>query len=261
MNNCTIFVSSSDAYADIWKLFFDLFKMYWPEYNGKIVLNTQALDYSCDGLDIECTKVGYHSGFGRTFRAGLDCVKTDNVLLMMIDYIFMGNVNHQKMEEYYDAFSAFGLDSLCLEYQNYQNVSRTVHPELLYVSPPAPHVMFSYQIAFWKKQILNEMALPHESPWMSEWFGSLRAEKMKIKLACLSKGTLWPIPYDLRGCLHQGKWLKESVIFLKSINYHIDYNKRGYYGGEYNSWKYRIMAKKMIWETGLRGSYWDLLFR
>ncbi len=261
MKNCTILVSSSDSYADIWDLFFDLFKKYYPEYKGEIVLNTEKLDYSRPDLNIRCTKVGKLGSFGKVLRAGLDSVTSENVLLIMIDYIFMGKVDHQKVEEYYHFFCENNLDSLCLEYQGYPNVTLTKHPELVNVIPPAPHVMFSYQIAFWTKAMLREMALPHENPWMSEWYGSKRAEKMRIKLVSAKNGILYPIPYDLRGCLHQGKWLDNAVEFLHSIDYIINFDQRGYYVDGYNTFIFRVRLKLKIWSTGLRGSYLDLILR
>lgn len=262
MNNCTVFISSSDSYADIWDLFFDLFKKYWPEYDGEIVLNTEKLDYSREDMNIRCTKVGKLGSFGKVFRTGLDTINTDNILLIMIDYIFMGKVNHQKIEDYFKFFINNSLDSLCLVHQRYPNVKNTKYPELLFVQPPAPNIMFSYQIAFWKKDILYQMALPHENPWMSEWFGSLRAEKMNIRLACLNKNSSKPISYDLRGCLHQGKWLDNAVDFLKEINYKkINYKNRGYYTNEYNTLKLRLKVKYMLWSTGLKGSFLDLRMR
>jgi hypothetical protein len=261
MCSYTIFISSSDSYSDIWNLFFDLFKKYWPEYEGEIVLNTEKLDYTRSDLNIRCTKVGKLGSFGKVFRAGLDQVHTDHLLLIMIDYLFMGSVNHQKVEEYFQYFLSHKLDSLCLVHQGYPNVTNANHSDLLNVIPPAPHIMFSYQIAFWKKTMLYEMALPHENPWMSEWFGTQRAEKMKIRVVCPKKEIEWPIQYDLKGCLHQGKWLYNAVQFLKTIGYSVDFDKRGYYIDGYNSLNFRVKLKLKIWSTGLKGSYWDLILR
>ncbi|MDB5121027.1 MAG: hypothetical protein JWN56_2245 [Sphingobacteriales bacterium] len=261
MNNCSIFVSSSDAYSDLWPVFFDLFKKYWPEYKGEIVLNTETLSYSHLDLNIRCTKVGKLGSFGKVLRAGLDSSTSENVLLVMIDYIFMGKVNHQKVEEYYQFFCENKLDSLCLVHQDYPNVTSATHPDLISVIPPAPHIMFSYQIAFWTKVMLREMALPHENPWMSEWYGSQRAEKIKIKLVCPKSEIRYPIPYDSRGCLHQGKWLDNAVQFLHSIDYSINFDRRGYYVDGYNTFTFRVRLKLKIWSTGLKGSYLDLLLR
>lgn len=261
MSKYPIFVSSSDDYSDLWPVFFDLFKKYWSEYEGEIVLNTETLSYSHSDLNIRCTKVGKLGSFGKVLRAGLDSVESENVLLIMIDYIFMGKVNHQKVEEYYQYFYENNLDSLCLEYQGYPNVTATNHRDLVNVIPPAPNVMFSYQIAFWTKAMLQEMALPHENPWMSEWYGSQRAEIMRIKLVCPKNGIQYPIPYDLKGCLHQGKWLDNAVEFLNSIDYPINFDKRGLYVDGYNTIIFRVKLKLKIWSTGLKGSYLDLFIR
>jgi hypothetical protein len=261
MNQFSIFISSADSYSDLWPVFFDLFKEYWPEYKGEIVLNTETLSYSHLDLNIRCTKVGKLNSFGKVFRAGLDKVDSENVLLIMIDYLFMGKVNHRKVEEYYQYFYENNLDSLCLEYQGYPNVTPTIHPDLVNVIPPAPNIMFSYQIAFWTKVMLREMALPHENPWMSEWYGSQRAGIMKIKLVCPRNGIQNPISYDLAGCLHQGKWLNTAIEFLNLIDYKINFDKRGYYRGEYNTFNFKARLKLKIWSTGLKGSYLDLLIR
>lgn len=254
--NFSIFVSSSDNYSDLWPLFFDLFKKYWPEYDSVIYLQTQEKEYSHHGLDIVCTKVGHLDGFGRTLRAGLDKVSNENILFIMIDYIFMGKVKHEYIKSCYDYFCSQELDSLCLIYQNYPHTIAMSNSDYLYVVPPAPYIMFSYQIAFWKKSMLREMALPHENPWMSEWYGSLRAEKMQIRLACVRAGKE-PIKYDGAGCLHQGKWLNNAIEFLNSIHYEFDFDKRGYYA-EDHSFLSRMKLKWMIYSTGLKGSWLDL---
>lgn len=69
VNECPIFVSSSDAYSDIWYPFFALFKREWPEYKGRIYLNTQGKRFSFPGLDIVCTNVPNGMRFGKTFKA------------------------------------------------------------------------------------------------------------------------------------------------------------------------------------------------
>ena len=258
MNNCPIFISSADSYSDLWPIFFDMFKKYWPEYNGIIYLNTEEKTYTTNGLNIICTQVGQNKFFGTTFRKGLDMIKSKNVLLMMIDYMFMGRVNDRKILEYYDFFVNEYLDSLCLTNQHYPNTKKTGHNELVMVLPPAPYVMFSYQIAFWKKSMLYQMALPQEDPWTSEWYGTLRAEKMHIKLASIADEKYNPIPYHLAGCLHKGKWLTEAIEHLKSINYNVDFDKRGYYHELPTSIKRRLIVKWKIVKVGLLGSYYDL---
>lgn len=261
MNKFSIFVSSADSYSDIWPVFFDLFKKYWPEYKGEIYLNTEGKIYSHPGLNIICTQVGIQKTFGITLRKGLGKIPTDNVLLVMIDYIFMGKVSSAKIDEYFNFFIKKDLDTLCLTKQGYPNIKQTDDLELVMVNAPAPFVMFSYQIAFWKKSMLYHMALPHENPWTSEWFGTKRAEKMKIKMAAISDEKYNPIPYNLAGCLHKGKWLDDAIEHLNIINYNVDFNIRGNFQEPERTLKNRIKIKWMFVKDGLKGSYYDLWFR
>mgnify|MGYP007101838325 CR=1 FL=1 len=263
MNTFSVFVSSSDSYSDLWDVFFDMFQRFWPEYKGKIYLQTEEKEYQHEGLNIICTKVGKRKCFGETFRAGLDSIEENNILLFMIDYLIMGKVDAEKIDEFYEHFICQQLDSLCLYPQCFPHYHSSSHHELLVAEAPAGKIMFGYQIAFWKKNVLYEMALPHENPWMSEWYGSMRAEKMGIILEFIRQKSAMPIPYDVRGCLHQGKWLENAVHFLKAQDYDIDFNKRGFYNDDqgYRSLKYRFHIKWVIWNTGLKGSYIDLLKR
>lgn len=265
MNNLTVFVSSADSYSDLWDVFFDLFYMNWPEFDGEIVLNTQDKTYSHPHLNVSCTNVGQLKGFGSTLRAGLDQVKTDNVLFVLIDHIFMGKVKAQLLEEYYDFFNKNELDTLCLKQLPFTHYEKTVNPNILMACPPYPvSLLFSYQIGIWKKSVLYEMALPHEDPWMSEWFGSLRAEKMKIRVGYMAKDDCLPFNVDGAGCIHRGYWLDNAIEYLNN-NYDkiIDYTKRGLYRDNpvYQSKSLRYQIKWSIWKTGLKGSYWDLLKR
>lgn len=259
MNNCTVFVSSADSYSDIWDLFFDIFKKSWPEFEGEIVLNTQEKEYSYPGLNIKCTRVGHLKGFGRTLRAGLDQVKTDNILFFLIDFLLMGKTNTIKLEEYYTYFVDNNLDALCLISQNLPNEICDDAPEISRYLPSF-HV-FNYQVAFWKKKMLKEMALPHENPWTSEWYGNKRALEAGLDIRCVNNKANNIFEYNYAGCLHRGKWMPDAVEYLTKHNYPVDFSKRGMYKNDYRSLKVRIALKlTFIWH-GLKGSYWHHIQR
>lgn len=261
MKNFAVFVSSSDSYSDIWNVFFDMFHKFWPEYKGKIYLQTQEKDYTHPELNIICTKVGRLKYFGETLRAGLDKIPEENILFIMIDYIFMKNVDNHRIMKYYQFFESHDVDSLRLIEEKFIHYIDTENPEIKQCLPPAPHRFFSYQIGFWKKTMLKEMALPHENPWSSEWYGDKRAHIIPLKLYSIKENVIPPISYDSRGCLHRGKWLDNAMSFLRSINYNVDFEKRGYYQNEYQSFRSRLQLSWMLKKDGIKGGYWDLIRR
>jgi len=250
----SVFVSSSDSYSDIWDVFFDMFQKYWPEYSGNIYLQTENMEYHHDDLNIICTKVGKHPAFGATLRAGLDKVPDNNVLFIMIDYLFMGKVNHEKVTDLYQYFCKNNLVSLCLKDQNLpsypcsdrQDVSRYMVSD---------HV-FNYQIAFWRKELLKEMALPHENPWTSEWYGNKRALKAKLDIRTINENACDVFVYNAAGCLHRGKWMNDAIAFLKEHHYTIDFDKRGVYEDDYKTVQTKFSIKKTMFLHGIKGSYW-----
>jgi hypothetical protein len=262
-----IFVSSADSYSDVWELFFTLFKKHWPEFTGTIYLNTQIKDYKHEGLNIICTQLGHLGSFGKEMRACLNKIDSDYVMIMLIDFIFMGKVNDEKIRDYFSFFKSSNLD--CLNFKSFSSINqqKSEHSDLKYVYPPAPHLFFNYQIAFWKKNILFEMVLPHENPWTSEWYGTMRAEKMNLRLAIVNSVPGSPIDYDESGCLSKGQWHPVAVKYLKENNFNIDFEKRGFSNfGSRNDNKMELLKnkfkiKKMIVQDGLKGSYLDLLFR
>lgn len=248
----SVFISSSDEYSDLWDLFFQLFKKYWPGYDGKIYLNTQITDYKVDGLNVIATKVGKGLPFGETFQRGLNKVDTDDVLLIMIDYLFMDKVEKENINNLYEWFKDNKLDSLRLKHHPYTHMQQ-IHNGVCAVRAPQ-FDMFSFQIAFWCKDVLRKMVLAHENPWAAEWYGTKRANLLNIRMHCVD-AAMEPITYLSEGALHKGKWVAPIVEFLKSQDIGVDYPRRGMFdpGLEINvRLKHRLVSKLKRSPSALR---------
>ena len=241
VNQCTVFVSSSDAYADIWPAFFTIFKREWPTFSGRIYLNTEQKIFKYDGLDIICTRVGRQRHFGETLRAGLDCVKESNtILFFMIDYFFEGKVNVEKLNLLYRRFQEDAVDALLLfpfKPKAFEPIDGL--PDCLHAIKPFCSICFSFQAAFWNKAVLRGLVADWEDPWNAEFYSFLR---MSLKRPCpkvwISQLNPMPIPYDGCGVLHGGgRWLESA---LKKINLNgipLDFGKRQYYTGGHENFR------------------------
>lgn len=252
-----IFLSSADSYSDLWPLFFDLFQMHWPEFDGTIYLNTEHLDFSREGLDIRCTKVGDLGRFGEVFRAGLDKVDSDRLMLFMIDYFIMDDVQTKTLADYFTFFESNNLDSLCLYTTPYRETRPLGFRDLEIAVPPTKD-MFSFQVAFWKKSSLREMVLPHETPWLAEWYGTERANRMGLRLA-FPKDTL-PVPYLPEGALHKGQWVEPMVDFLESRGIAADFSRRGFFQHRDPTLRERVKTRMKTFLPRVRSNL-DLVWR
>ena len=233
VNRCTVFVSSSDAYADRWPAFFSIFKREWPSFTGRIYLNTEQKSFTCDGLDIICTRVGRQRHFGETLHAGLDCVQDGNtILFFMIDYFFEGRVDVDKLNRLYRRFHEDSVDALFLMFQK-PKAAEPIEglPDCVHAIPPFNSICFSFQAAFWNKAKLHSLVASWEDPWNAEFYSFLR---MRFRRPCpkiwIYQSNALPILYDAAGVLHGGgRWLQSALkkIDLKGIG--LNLGKRQFY--------------------------------
>jgi hypothetical protein len=242
IDNLTTFVSSSDAYEDCWQPFFFLLKKHWPTCDLPIVLNTEGKRFAFPGLDITCTCAGRQQGFGETFRKGLEFVKTDNILLVMIDYFVMEDVNSDRLSAAYKTFIEEQLDALTLVQMTSITETVPLREGVRLVAGPGRD-RFSFQTALWRKESIKKYVLSHETPWMAECFGSQRYKYSKDRIAFLEEG-LEPIKYLHTGALHQGGWMREIVPFLEESGITLDWKKRGYYQRKKPSLLERVNSRR-----------------
>ena len=234
VNQCTVFVSSSDAYADLWPAFFAIFKREWPTFSGRIYLNTEQKTFKYEGLDIICTRVGRQRHFGETLRAGLDCVRESNaILFFMIDYLFEGKVDVEKLDLLYHRFHEDSVDVLFL-YPHTPKKFEPIEgvPECVRAIPPFnSSICFSFQAAFWNKAELHDLVAKWEDPWNAEYYSYLRLRYLR------PRPEIWfhhsspvPIPYDGCGVLHGGgRWLKSALDKIDLTGIDLDIGKREFF--------------------------------
>ncbi len=233
VDNCTVFVSSSDAYSDIWPAFFAIFKREWPSFAGVIYLNTEEKAFECEGLNIICTQVGKQRGFGKTLRAGLDKIReVDTILLFMIDFFFEGKVNVARLDLMYRKFVEEKADVLYLTPQNPCSPEAIEGlPSCVRAQTPFNSGYFAFQTAFWNKRTLHRLVRDWENPWHAEFYSFLRMRFMRpCPKVWMCRADAMPIPYDMAGVLHGGgRWLKPALAKIDFSGIAIDFSRRAFY--------------------------------
>jgi hypothetical protein len=236
INNLTVFISSCDSYADCWDPFFTLFKKYWPEWNGTIILSTEKLEYSFKGLNIKCPCVQKNfkhklTWSERTIKT-LELVNTSHILFLLEDYFFKAPVKNDEFNKVFQLVIKEDYTHLMLIGMPGEN-KQSKYNFLLERAQNAPYRL-SLQAGLWKKENLVSYLRPHESPWMAEIWGTKRAWGIQDSFYSMNPEYIqkqgYIINYFIRGGVTRGKWLPSIPSFFESQNItNIDYSVRGFF--------------------------------
>jgi len=228
-------VNTTDSFEDCWVPFFKLFKTHWPEYTGKIYLNTENKEYFHEGLNIISIKNKQTDNFwSQCLKKAMEYIEEDNLLYMQEDYFLHSSVNTSLLESYFKLFRVNDLDCLHLTDQCTNGPFRknTSIPGIWEIKEGAPYRL-STQAAFWKKDSLVKIIRHWESGWQFEHYGTKRSNDLLYKVSCVNqdkiiRGINEILPYVFTGVI-KGKWNYEIEPIFKQHNININFENRGFY--------------------------------
>lgn len=261
MSKYAILVNSCDAFSDCWDPFFKLFTIYWPDFKGKIYLNTEVKDFHYPGLQIISTKTYLTGGtsqvkelpWGERFKRALEMIDSDIILYLQEDYFLKDQVKNDIITDFVETIiSNPEVDCIHL-------TDQAAIPENKI--PPYPKLFelrfnqsyrISLQAALWKKEVLLQYVRPYESTWEFEEYGSKRADVLRhhfyvVDPNWVKLNEFEIIPYIFTG-ITRGRWNEEVIHLFDKVNIKMDYSLRGFM---------RDIPKKTLWQ---KLSYqWDKL--
>lgn len=237
--NFAVFVNTTDNFEDCWLPFFTLFKKYWPNYSGKIYLNTETKSYTFDGLNIVSIKNAQHiagkPNWPKSFLAALDYMEEDIILYLQEDYFFKNFVDNDFVKNTVDVMLADNTIS-CIHLTD----QATTGPFIEYA--PNNHYKLiaknaayriSCQAALWRKKELKKYIRTYETPWQFELIGTQRAKHLYndtfliINTQVYGIGKKEIVPYVFTGIV-KGKWKQEVVSLFDTHNINVNFSKRGF---------------------------------
>ena len=238
MYNYSIFVNTTDKFEDAWYPFFKLFAKYWPDYNGKIYLNTEYKTFQFPGLNIisirNCLahKDADTITWSQCLKRALEVIDTDVILYMQEDYFLNGIVKNDIVTGYVSKMTEYNINCLHLTDQNNKGPFSPSEFTDFWLINQKNKDLISCQAALWKKSFLEKYIRPWESPWQFETNGTKRANLTDDKFYTVSREIYRSafneiIPYIFTGIV-QGRWNEDVVNLFAENNIGIDYNKRGF---------------------------------
>lgn len=238
-NNYSILVNTTDSFEDCWLPFFTLFKKYWPDYIGKIYLNTEQKTFEFEGLNIvsirnDVNNVGYRPSWSQCLRRALDSIPDDIVLYMQEDYFLNNYVKNDIVNRFVEKIMQEPIDVIHLTdaCSNGPFLPSSVYQDLVIFSSKAKD-RISCQAALWKKNVLKSYLKDDESGWQFETYGTKRAHFINHKIYKANKDYFnfnrnAIIPYVLTGVI-LGRWKRDVIPLFKENNLIVDYSFRGYH--------------------------------
>lgn len=154
----TILVNTTDSFEDCWFPFFTLFKKYWPEFKGKIYLNTETKIYCHDGLNIICIQNNMEKPnntlkWGECLIRALNFIDDNVILYMQEDYFLKDFVKNDYLDEFVKLIST-NIDIDCIHLTDaggHLGISSSYHDKLNHLISPQRYLA-NCQAALWKKK-------------------------------------------------------------------------------------------------------------
>ena len=240
MNNHAILINTCDKFEDCWDPFFKLFSIYWPNFEGRIYLNTEYKDYSYPGLNITTVKGCLAHNIRQNKRAtwsqclkwALESIPENIILYMQEDYFIKDFVKSDIIDDFFNIiYSNPEIKCIHLTDQALSSNKIKRFGNLEKVNLRQKYRV-SCQAALWDKAELKNLVREWESAWEFEEFGSKRSAIIKNDYYVVSKDFVKKneyeiIPYVFTGIV-QGRWFEEVVEVFNKHNINIDFSKRGF---------------------------------
>lgn len=216
--DCTVLVTSCDAYRDVEAPFLALFKKYWSDCPFELVVNGEtAAEPGFDRVVL--------SGKGKTWSQmlveALDQISTPYVILLMNDYFLESPVDTARILERLEQAKTFDAASLRLN-PNPPGRRRFRENVDLLEFPRNVAYCVTCQTSIWNRVFLRGIAARCKSAWEFERFGSFMLEDEKRPLLVTPAKE-----FPFLDTVHKGCWEPWGVRVLKENDIDYDFTKRG----------------------------------
>ena len=217
--SCSILVSSSDAYSDLWTPFFTLFRRNWPDCPYPVYLGTNQAQF--DHRGVRTLNAGADESWSKNLRFFLSQIDSDYVLFLLEDFFLVKRVPTPLVSEQLMSLHTLGGAMLRLFPNPPPHLRVKGHSGIGSVHRFAPFRV-SAQAALWKRADLLALLADGESPWEFERNGTDRSRSRSEGFYCTYKPVL---PYI--HVVEQGRWFRSAARRFGSANIGCDFEQRG----------------------------------
>lgn len=215
---CTMLVASCDRYADLWRPYFGLLRMCWPDRPFPVALITEERRPELPGIRALCLGAGLD--WSTLMIRALDAVGTPYVLLTLEDFFLRRTVDTKRIVALFEEVQRNQLRMLRLIPRPGPTTVVEAAREYGAIAADAPYRV-STQAAFWHVETLCQLLVPGESAWEFEVNGTKRSAEHRGFMA------VWraALPYR-HHVVERGKWFPWAALRFKHLNIGVDLSAR-----------------------------------
>jgi hypothetical protein len=219
MARLPVLVVSCDRYADLWRPFFELFWLRWPDCAGPVYLGTNFERY--DDPRVETLRVGTDVNWAAGVTSMLDQIRADYVIVMLEDFLLMETVDNTRIERLADLAVSEQLGCLRLYSIFPPETVVARYPELGSFAP-GDKWRITAQAAIWRVETLRRLLVPGFTAWDFELVGSQMSDYMPDRFW----GVMQPaLVYDQ--AVEKGRWRPQGLAICEAAGVRVDLEKRG----------------------------------
>ncbi len=215
--DCTILVTSCDAYQDVEGPFITLFRKYWSDCPFEAVLLTETTETK--GFD-RIIKTGKGKTWSQMLVEALKQIETPYVLMEMNDFMLAAPVDTANILKRIEQMKQFDVVNLRL-IPNPPGQRPWRETDLLEM-PKNTAYCVSCQTGIWQREYLLGLAAQNKSAWEFERYGSFMVGNEPRPILVTPKRE-----YPDVDTVHKGYWVPSGVQLLKENGIDYDFSKRG----------------------------------
>lgn len=210
-----LLVVSCDKYSDVWPLFFDTFKKYWPDCPFEIYLGSNFLESNAS--NVKTIKVGEDLSYSENLLEMLKEIDAEYILMWVDDLMLSSKVKSRELQNIITAGIQRNVDFLKL-LPNYPMSYENEDGSNIGILPNGIKYQFSIGISLIKKSFLQLMLAERRNAWELEYEISKKIKYMHYKLYALTDRKLHSLPFQFINVLGRGKVIRSAINFLKINN-------------------------------------------
>ena len=212
MNLCSILVMSCDKNQQLLSLFLDFLNKYWADCPYPIYVCLEKKKIQRNKTNVINSPKKY---WGGRLLDSIGYIDSKYILLMLDDYLCENPVITDKVQKYIDILEN-NPELACVTLANIPD-SKNIPcdcSDLVY-RPQRGKYLVNTQVSIWRKDLLQKVVWPKDTPWQTELYGSIRARKFNnYTYVCLTSDKFMPIKYNRGWLVVRGKWNSDEISRL-----------------------------------------------